>query len=81
MKLRIRELRKSRGLTQKEVAMALLCDPSLYSRYENGRRALPLEAALRLAEYYGVSLDYLTGRSGVTRRSASVTGNHSGSQS
>ncbi len=61
MKLRIRQLRKSRGLTQADVADALMCDQSLYSRYERGLRALPLESAIRLAEYYGVSLDYLAG--------------------
>ena len=61
MKLRIRELRESRGLTQAEVADALLCDQSLYSKYERGLRSLPLEAAVKLAAYYGVSLDYLTG--------------------
>ena len=38
-----------------------MCDQSLYSKYERGLRPLPLEAAVRLAVYYGVSLDYLAG--------------------
>ena len=64
MRLRIKEIRQSRGLTQSEVAGALMCDQSLYSKYERGLRALPLEAAVRLAEFYDVSLDYLAGRNG-----------------
>ncbi len=68
MNLRIRELRKRNGLTQSEVAKALLCDQSLYSRYERGMRSLPLETAVRLALYYDVSLDYLTGLSEEKRR-------------
>lgn len=63
MKLRIRDLREDRDLTQKEVAAWLHCDQSLYSKYERGERLLPLDLAVRLADYYGVSLDYLTGRS------------------
>ena len=63
MNLRIRQLRESRGLTQSAVADKLICDQSLYSRYERGLRSLPLETAIRLAEIYGVSLDYLAGLS------------------
>ncbi len=62
MKLRIRDLREDHDLTQKEVAALLHCDQSLYSKYERGERLLPLDLAIRLADYYGVSLDYLTGR-------------------
>ena len=62
MKLRIRDLREDRDLTQKEVAALLHCDQSLYSKYERGERLLPLDLAIRLADYYGGSLDYLTGR-------------------
>ena len=34
-----------------------------YRRYESGERELPMEVAVRIADYYGVSLDYLAGRS------------------
>lgn len=61
MKLRIRDLREDRDLTQKEVAAYLHCDQSLYSKYERGERLLPLDRAVQLADYYGVTLDYLTG--------------------
>ena len=73
MKLRLRQLRESRGLTQAAVAEALLCDQSLYSKYERGLRALPLEAAVRLAQYYRVSLDYLAGLSEQPDRNAKHT--------
>ena len=63
MNLRIRDLREDADLTQKQVADILQCDQSLYSKYERGLRPLPLEAAVRLAQFYQVSLDYLTGLS------------------
>lgn len=63
MNLRIRDLREDADLTQAQVAEVLLCDQSLYSKYERGERALPLELAMKLADFYQVSLDYLVGRS------------------
>ena len=62
MLLRIRDLREDRDLKQKEVADYLMCDQSLYSKYERGERPLPLELADKLADFYGVSVDYLLGR-------------------
>ena len=61
MRLRIRDLREDRDLTQKEIADYLLCDQSLSSKYERGERPLPLELAVRLAQFYGTSVDYLVG--------------------
>ncbi len=62
MNLRIRDLREDADLTQKEIAELLMCDQSLYSKYERGERALPLELAVQLADFYKVSLNYLAGR-------------------
>ena len=62
MKLRIRDLREDKDLTQKQVADYLLCDQSLYSKYEREERPLPLEYADKLATFYSVSVDYLLGR-------------------
>ena len=62
MQLRIRDLREDNDLTQKQVATHLMCDQSLYSKYERGERPLPLELADRLADFYHVSVDYLLGR-------------------
>ena len=59
MQLRIRDLREDNDLSQKQIADFLMCDQSLYSKYERGERPLPLEYADKLADYYGVSVDYL----------------------
>ena len=59
MILRIRDLREDRDLKQREIAKLLLCDQSLYSKYERGEREMPLHLVVRLAEFYGVSVDYL----------------------
>ncbi len=59
MKTRIRDMREDADLNQKAIAEYLLCDQSLYSKYERDERALPLELAVRLAEFYHVSVDYL----------------------
>ena len=61
MNLRIRDMREDKDLSQGKIAQYLLCDQSLYSKYERGERELPLRLAIRLAEYYNVSVDYLAG--------------------
>lgn len=61
MKLRIRDLREDHDLTQQAMGAYLQCDQSLYSKYEREERPLPMEMAVRLAEYYHVSVDYLLG--------------------
>ena len=65
LKLRIRDLREDSDLKQREVSAAILCDQSLYSKYERGERPLPLELADKLADFYHVSVDYLIGRTDV----------------
>lgn len=62
MNLRIQDLREDADLTQKQIAEILLCDQSLYSKYEREERILPLDLAIKLADYYQVTLDYLVGR-------------------
>lgn len=63
MTLRIRDLREDSDFTQKYVSEYLMCDQSLYSKYERGERQLPLEFAIKLAELYETSLDYIVGLS------------------
>lgn len=62
MKLRIRDLREDNDLTQKEISKILMCDQSLYSKYERGEREIPLNLLIKLADYYKTSLDYLVCR-------------------
>ena len=62
MRLRIRDCREDHDLTQRQMADYLHCDQSLYSKYERGERDIPLHVIIRLADYYGTSIDYLVGR-------------------
>lgn len=59
---RLRDMREDSDKTQAEVAEMLGIQQTVYSRYERGARTIPLEHLLKLADYYGVSLDYLTER-------------------
>jgi len=65
MQLRIRDLREDNDLKQKQIADYLMCDQSLYSKYERAERDLPLEYAAKLADYYNVSVDYLLCRTNI----------------
>ena len=62
MHARIRALREDRDLKQEDLAKFLNCTQACYSNYENGRRDLPSDVLNRLADFYGVSVDYLMGR-------------------
>ncbi|MBE6572048.1 MAG: helix-turn-helix transcriptional regulator [Ruminococcaceae bacterium] len=59
---RVRDLREDSDKTQKDIALYLNMQLTVYQRYERGERELPLWAAIKLADYYNVSLDYLVGR-------------------
>ncbi len=59
---RIRDMREDSDLTQTQVAAILKIQQTVYSRYERGYQTIPLEHLLTLADFYGVSLDFLTGR-------------------
>lgn len=60
---RIRDLRTDNDLKQETLARHLHVTQATYSEYESGKINLPVEAALLLADFYNVSLDYLLGRS------------------
>ena len=57
------ELRKEKGLSQKEVAEELGVSQALLSHYEKGIRECGKDFLLRAADYYNVTCDYLLGRS------------------
>ena len=61
----IRNLRIDRGLTQREVAEYLHIKQNTYSQYELGVLNYPVEALVKLADFYGVSVDYLLGRTDI----------------
>lgn len=56
---RIENLRIDADKTQQQIADVLVCQREVYRRYEKGEREIPLWAAIKLAECYNVSLDYL----------------------
>ena len=58
---RIRDLREDTDKTQEEIAQILGISRQHYSLYETGKRELPMHHFVALAEYYNVSLDYLSG--------------------
>ena len=59
---RVRDLREDNDKTQKQIAEILNMQLTVYQRYERGERELPLWAAIKLANYYGVTLEYLVER-------------------
>ena len=59
---RIRDLRDYHDKTQQEIADILNMHRSVYRRYESGEREAPAWVVVKLADYYGVSTDYLLGR-------------------
>jgi transcriptional regulator with XRE-family HTH domain len=56
---RLKELRKQKGWTQKELANKLDIRYSHLNKYENGMHAPPLEKLIQLTDLFDVSLDYL----------------------
>ena len=55
-------LRRERGLSQRTAAADLHISQALLSHYENGAREPGLDFVCRACDYYGVSADYLLGR-------------------
>ena len=58
----IRNLRIDHGLTQEQIAKVLNVKQNTYSQYEIGVSNYPIDVLIKLADYYGVSVDYLLGR-------------------
>lgn len=56
---RIRDLREDRDLNQTQVARILGMSQTGYSKYETGENDLPTSVLIKLAEFYGVSIDYI----------------------
>ena len=60
--MRLKELRKARGISQLKLAMDLSMNQNSISRYENGEREADYNTLIRLADYFQVSIDYLLER-------------------
>ncbi len=58
---RLRELRIEHGYTQQQIAFILHTRQEQYSKYENGKRDLPIKHLIALCCLYRVSADYVLG--------------------
>ena len=58
---RIRDLREDRDLSQHQLAQLLQIHQTTYSSYELGKLGVPTQIWVALAQFYGVSVDYLMG--------------------
>lgn len=60
--MRLKMLRKKRGITQLKLAIDLNMNQNSISRYENGEREADYQTLIRFADYFDVSIDYLLER-------------------
>ena len=61
--MRLKELRKAKGISQLKLAMDLNTNQNTISRYETGEREPGINELIKIADYFKVSLDYLLERS------------------
>lgn len=65
----IRNLREDNDKKQQELADYLNIKQTTYSKYELGKINIPIEVFIKLADYYGVTIDYIVGRTTTNRDS------------
>lgn len=61
MENRVRELRKAKGMTMKQLGVILGVAESTVSQYETGKRQLDNEILLKLSEFFDVTIGYILG--------------------
>ncbi len=66
---RLEDLRIDHDETQQQIADFLQCKREVYRRYEKGTRTIPIDFLIKLADHYGVSIDYIVGRTDDIKRS------------
>ncbi len=72
---RLRDCREDNDYTQVQIAALLGIDQRVYSNYETGKRTIPIEHLIVLAEFYKTSIDYLIGFTGETHPYPRITQN------
>ena len=60
--VRLKELRKKKGLSQLRLATELNTTQNTISRYETGEREPGIDELIKIADYFNISVDYLIGR-------------------
>lgn len=58
---RLKDLREDHDLTQQDIAQVLQTTREQISKYETGKQMMGVDKYIKLAKFYNVSLDYLTG--------------------
>ena len=61
MKIRIKDIREDKDLTQKAIATILGIQQNSYSQIENGTNNIQIDHLIKLANFYNTSTDYLLG--------------------
>ncbi len=61
MKIRIKDIREDKDLTQKAIAQILGIQQNSYSQIENGTNNIQIDHLVKLANFYNTSTDYLLG--------------------
>lgn len=64
---RIRELREDNNLKQQNIADYLHIAQRTYADYESGKTRIPVDRLLLLAQFYNVSMDYISGASSIKK--------------
>ena len=70
---RIRDLREDNDLTQEALCKKLYMHKTTYTNYEQGKHTVPLDFAVLLADFYGVSIDYIAGRTNIPNDSPKLS--------
>jgi len=70
---RLKALRKEKGKTQQNIADLLNVQRSTYGEYERGKILPPMDKMKVLADYFGVSIDYLIGGKNETEFGTEIT--------
>ncbi|MBQ3088211.1 MAG: helix-turn-helix transcriptional regulator [Clostridia bacterium] len=63
--MRLKEIRKSKGISQLRLAMDLNTNQNTISRYETGEREPGINELIKIADYFNVSIDYLLERTNI----------------
>ncbi len=65
---RLRDLREDKEMNQTQLAKILGMSQTGYSKYETGENDVPTQILIKLARFYGTSIDYLLGETNTTKR-------------
>lgn len=60
--MRLKEIRKSKGISQLKLALDLNTNQNTISRYETGEREPGISELIAIADYFNISIDYLLER-------------------